>query len=179
VDDAAEARLEGDVAPRSSGGVIRYRIWPARRHPVRLTIVLALVTAATIGAATAFEAFYWPAVVALGLTAAAAPFFFPTEVCLDGPQLNMKSLGTPRVWDLRLLRRIEVSDDVLHRVELLPRARSSPMDRVKGVTVPMPGDRETADKVLVHLRRWVGRRETGRFSLDADHAPEDSLDPEV
>ncbi len=32
--EAAEPELAGDVAPGTSGGVIRYRIWPARRHPI-------------------------------------------------------------------------------------------------------------------------------------------------
>jgi len=31
--------------------------------------------------------------------------------------------------------------------------------------------------VVAHLRRWVGRQPTGRFALDADPAPEDSVAP--
>lgn len=174
--DAAESRLQGDVAAKTTGGVIRYRVWPARRHRARLLLVLAVIVAATIGAATVFSSLYWALIVLVGLTAAATPFFFPTEVGLDGGRLNLRALGTPRVWDLREFRRLEVSDDVLKRVELLPRSLVAPMDRVQSVTVPLPDDEAVAELVLEHLRRWVGRRPTGTFRVDVDHAPEDWLD---
>ena len=38
-----------------------------------------------------------------------------------------------------------------------------------------PDDPMMADRVLVHLRRWVGRTPTGRFKIDIDHAPEDDV----
>lgn len=176
--DAAESKLAGDVSPSTSGGVIRYRIWPARRHPVRLVIAVAVVIGATVAAAIVFEGFFWAAVAFVGLTVSAAPFFFPTEVGLDGPNLNIRALGTPRMWDLRRFRRIELSQDVLPRVELLTRARLSPVDTLESVVVPLPEDKAVTDQVVVHLRRWVGRRETGRFAIDVDHAPEDTIEPE-
>ncbi|TNF38189.1 MAG: hypothetical protein EP329_01105 [Deltaproteobacteria bacterium] len=177
--DAAESTLSGDVSASTSGGIIRYKIWPARRHPVRLVIAVILVVGATAATAVVFHAFFWALVVALGLTVAAAPFFFPTLVGLDGPTLNVRALGTPRVWNLARFQRIEVSSDVLPRVELLTRARLSPVDTLESVVVPLPEDKVMADQVVVHLRRWVGRRPTGRFAIDADHAPEDSLEPEA
>ena len=73
--DAAESQLQGDVAAKTTGGVIRYRVWPARRHPTRLVLVGAVIVAATIGAATVFSSLYWAVIVFVGLTAAAAPFF--------------------------------------------------------------------------------------------------------
>ena len=177
--DAAESKLAGDVSPSTTGGVIRYRIWPARRHPVRLAIALALVVGATVGTVVVFHEFFWAAVVFVGLTVAAAPFFFPTLVGLDGPTLNVRALGTPRVWNLGRFQRLEISQDVLPRVELMTRARLSPVDTLESVVVPLPEDKAVADQVVVHLRRWVGRRPTGRFASDVDHAPEDSLEPDV
>ncbi len=174
--DAAESQLEGDVSPKTSGGVIRYRIWPAKRHPLRLALALAVVVGATVAAVIVLEGLFWALVVFVGLLAAAAPFFFPTQVGLDGPTLHLRSFGTPRSWDLREFRRLEVGQVGLHRVELLARARLAPMDTLKGVIVPLPGDKPTADAVLVHLRRWVARRQTGRFAIDIDHTPEDSID---
>ncbi len=176
--DAAESELEGDVSPKLGGGVIRYRIWPAKRHPLRLAAAAVLVVGATAGAVVVFEGLYWALIVFLGLTTAAAPFFFPTQVGLDGPSVHLRALGTPRTWDLRDFSRLEVGSTGLHRVELLQRARLSPMDTLEGVIVPLPADKATSDAVLVHLRRWVGRRPTGRFALDIDHTPEDSIDPE-
>lgn len=162
------------MLPGSAGGVIRYRIWPARRHPLRLAAVTAVVLGATVAAALVFEGLYWALVVALGLTLAAAPFFFPTEVALDGPRLNLRALGTPRVFHLGAFQRLEIGADVLPRVELLTRARLSPVDSLEGVVVPLPEDPAVASAVVAHLRRWVGRRPTGTFALDADDAPEDS-----
>ena len=175
VKDAAESRLAGDVSPSTTGGIIRYRIWPAKRHPVRLLVAALLVGGATVAADLVFEGFYWALVVAVALTIVAAPFFFPTEVALDGPRLNLRTFGTPRVFLLGHFQRFEVSQDVLPRVELLTRARLSPVDTLEGVTVPLPEDARVAGEVVAHLRRWVGRRPTGRFVLDADHAPEDDV----
>jgi len=177
VSDAAESRLLGEVSPGTTGGVIRYRIWPARRHPLRLLAAVVVVLGATTAIAVVFEGVYWALVVALGLTAAAAPFFFPTEVALDGPQLNLRALGTPRVFHLSHFQRLEEHADVLARVELLTRARLSPVDTLEGLVVPLPEDPAMAALVVAHLRRWVGRQPTGRFALDADHAPEDSVAP--
>jgi len=178
VNDAAESKLDGDVSPSTTGGVIRYKIWPARRHPVRLVVAVAIVVGATVATVIVFGEFFWALVVAIGLTVAAAPFFFPTLVGLDGPTLNVRALGTPRVWNLGRFQRIEISQDVLSRVELLTRARLSPVDTLESVVIPLPEDKAVADQVVVHLRRWVGRRPTGRFGMDADHAPEDSLESE-
>ncbi|MFT7583090.1 MAG: hypothetical protein ACI9MR_004776, partial [Myxococcota bacterium] len=119
VNDAAESELEGDVLAKVSGGVVRYRIWPAKRRPLRSALISGVVAAATAGTAVWLGGLYWAVIVGLGLTVVAAPFFFPTEVALDGHQLNIRRLGTVRVWDLRMFQRIEVSREPMLRVELL------------------------------------------------------------
>ncbi len=176
VKDAAESQLSGEVSPRTSGGVIRYRLWPAKRHPFRTLFAAGLVVAATVATWMSFTSWMWAAIVLLGLTLGTAVFLFPTEVALDGAALHVRQLGTPRIYDLREFVRLEVLGDLLPRVELCWRPGISPVDKVSSVTVPLPADRAMADKVLVHLRKWVARRQTGRFEIDVDHAPEDTVD---
>jgi hypothetical protein len=161
----------------TSGGVIRYRAWPARRHPVRLVLAIIAVVGGTVVVGYVLSNFYWAAMALVGLSLAAAAFFFPTLVSLDGPTLVIGHLGTPRSHDLRSFRRMETSRDTVPRVELLPRARLGPMDTLRGVILPLPDDQSGAERVITHLQRWVGRTPTGRFELDLDHVPEDDLEP--
>lgn len=173
--DAAGPNLEGDVSPGTTGGCIRYRLWPARRHPVRAILLSALCVLATWGVWGEFHSVLYAAFAFVGTVTGVALFLFPTEVSLDGHQLNMRALGTPRTWDLRQFRRLEVSGKPLAHVELLKRQRLGALDKVAGVTIPLPADAEAAHEVTMHLRRWVGRQVTGRFEIDADHAPEDTV----
>jgi len=173
--DAAESNLEGDVSPRTAHGSIRYRIWPARRHPIRALLFTALLVGATTWAWLAFETLLWPLVVFAGLTATGAIFFFPTLVALDGPTLNVRQFGLPRAWDLRDFKRMERSREILPRVELSVASGRGPMDRARGVTIPLPADEAVAERVTLHLQRWVSRRRSGVFELDADMVPEDHV----
>lgn len=177
--DAAESELHGEVRAKTSGGVIRYRVWPARRHPVRLVIAAAIAVGGAVAVGLGLEDGFWATVTFVGLAFVSAAFFFPTEVALDGATLVLRHLGTPRSYDLRHFRRIERAQDMVPRVELLPRARISPMDTLHGVVIPLPDDKAMAEQVLFHLARWVGKTPTGRFVIDVDHAPEDDLEPEA
>lgn len=176
--DAAEPELAGEVSPKATGGVIRYRAWPARRRPLRLILAAVAVLGGAIVVGLQLANVYWGAMAFIALALTAAAFFFPTLVSLDGPTLVIRHLGTPRSHDLRHFRRIESSRDLVPRVELLPRARLSPVDTLRGIIVPLPDDAGAAERVLTHLRRWVGRTPTGRFALDLDHVPEDDLEPQ-
>lgn len=177
-DDAAESVLAGEVRAKTSGGVIRYRVWPARRKPVRLVIAAVVVIAGTVLVGWLLEEAFWAIIAFLGLSFVSAAFFFPTEVALDGAALVLRHLGTPRSYDLRQFRRIERARDMVPRVELLSRARLSPMDPLQGVVIPLPDDPATCERVLIHLGRWVGKTPTGRFVIDTDLVPEDSLESE-
>jgi hypothetical protein len=121
------------------------------------------------------EGAFWATVVCVGLGFLASAFFFPTEVALDGDRLVVRRLGQPQSYELRSFRRLEVSREMMSRVELLHRARISPMDPLEGIVLPLPDDAAQAEQVLMHLRRWVGRTPTGRFKIDIDHAPEDDV----
>lgn len=173
--DAAESHLEGDVSPGTASGLIRYRIWPARRHPFRTLLFAAAVIAATGYVWTEYESLLWSGLVFGGLTLGGGLFLFPTLVALDGPALHIRQFGAPRTWDLREFCRLEVTDDLWRRVHINTRPTASPVDGIHGVSVPLPADRTTAEHVLLHLRRWVGRAESGHFELDGDHAPQDTL----
>jgi len=175
--DAARSELAGDVAAKASGGVIRYRVWPARRHPLRLACISLTVVAATIAAAILTTAF-WALIVFIGFAFVVSTFFFPTEVTLDGDHVIIRRLGQTHIHELRQYRRIERSEDVVDRVELLRHARISPLDPIEGLIVPLPEHAAMAERVLQHLARWVGRTPTGRFAIDVDLAPEDSLEPD-
>jgi hypothetical protein len=177
--DAAGPELHGEVSPRTTGGVIRYRTWPAKRHPARLVVAVGAVAVGTAGVGTLLGSAFWGAMAFLGLSLLAAAFFFPTLVSLDGPVLVVRQLGTPRSFDLREFRRFEVTRDRVARVELL-RARGVPlasMEALGGLMLPLPEDAGNAERVLTHLNRWVGRTRTGRFVIDVDHAPDDDLEP--
>lgn len=166
--DAAEAELGGIVEPAHSGGLIRYRVWPARRHPVRAVWVVLVCAGVTAGAAWV-SGLFWSVFVLIGMVVGAGLFFFPTEVSLDSHTLHVRALGIPRTWDLRHFRRFEVSGASLPRVELIKR---SGFDVLENLNFPVPAAHES---ILEHLRRWVGRAATGTFELDDDLVPEDSL----
>ena len=176
--DAAESELEGEVRAKTSGGVIRYRVWPARRRPLRLVIAAVIVISGTVAVGFLLRNAFWATIAFLGLSFVSAAFFFPTEVTLDGANLVIRQLGTPRNYDLRHFRRIERAQDMVPRVELLPRARLSPMDTLQGVVIPLPDDPAMCERVLFHVGRWVGKTPTGRFVIDVDLVPEDAIDPE-
>lgn len=174
--DAAESELKGEVGMKASGGAIRFRVWPARHHPGRVVVALAVVVGATVAVGFLMANAFWAAIAFVGMAFLSAAFFFPTEVAFDGPMLVIRHLGTPRSYDLRKYRRIERTSEMVPRVEVLSRARLSPMDAVDGVVVPLPDDVALAEGVMTHLRRWVGRTPTGRFKIDIDLAPEDSVE---
>ncbi len=167
--DAAQPDLSGVVDPVTAGGLIRYRLWPAKRHPLRAVIAGAACAAASLAAGYYVGAF-WAAFVLVGTVLGAGLFFFPTEVALDSHTLHIRAFGMPRTWDLRRFRRIEISGEPLHRVELV---KGSGLDRLDNVTLPVPAANE---EILDHLRRWVGRQPTGRFEIDDDHVPEDAIE---
>lgn len=163
----AQADLEGVVEPATSGGLIRYRVWPARRHPLRLVGVAVTCAGVTAGVALAAGTF-WAVFVFVGLVLGAGIFFFPTEVALDSHTLHVRAFGTPRTWDLRHFRRFEVSGQPLPRIELIKRSGFD----LDNVLFPMP---EAHGEILDHLRTWVGRQPTGKFEVDDDMVPEDTV----
>ena len=167
--------LEGPLRPATTGGVIRYRLWPMKRRPGR-TLVVGLVI---LGLAWAtwhqLDSLLWAAVVLVGTTAGAGTLFVPTEVMLDGYHLNMRAMNLARTWDLRRFRKLEVSGGVLPRVDLTGRLKRRFLDRIRVVQLPLPADVEDAELVLAHVRRWVGRSPTGKFEIDRDHAPQDNV----
>jgi hypothetical protein len=166
--DPAQADLEGVVEPAISGGLIRYRVWPARRHVGRLLLVAGTCVGVTAAVALVADTF-WAVFVLIGVVLGAGVFFFPTEVALDSYTLHVRSFGTPRTWDLRHFRRFEVSGQPFSRVELITRTG---FDLLDNVTFPVPPSHEA---ILDHLRAWVGRTPTGTFELDDDMVPEDTL----
>ena len=165
--DAAAADLEGVVEPAQSGGLIRYRVWPARRHPLR-AVWVALVCAGVTAGAAWVSGLFWAVFVLIGMVLSAGLFFFPTEVSLDSYMVHVRAFGTPRTWDLRHFRRFEVSGAPMWRVELIKR---SGFDLLENMSFPVPVAHEA---VLAHLRVWVGRTPTGTFEVDDDLVPEDS-----
>jgi hypothetical protein len=174
--DAAGPELHGAVDAMMTGGVIRYRAWPARRHPLRLVLAIVATGVGTAGVGLLLKSAFWGAIALLGLSLLASAFFFPTLVSLDGPVLVLRQLGTPRSFDLREFRRVEVARDRVPRVELLSHSRLSPMKALRGLIVPLPDDAVSAERVIGHLQRWVGRTQTGRFVIDLDHVPDDALE---
>lgn len=156
-------------------GAVRYRVWPARRHPLRLAIVGALAIAAAVAASIVWENGWWAAIAGLAILGGASPFFFPTEIALDGSRLIMRQLGMPREYDLRSFTRVEVVGEMVLRAELSAGSVGSPLDAVQAIAVPLPKDAKAREGVLLHLHRWVGRRTTGQFAFDDDHAPDDEI----
>lgn len=165
--DAAEADLEGVVEPAHSGGVIRYRVWPVRRHPWRAVGVALVCAGVTVGAAW-ISGLFWAVFVLIGAVLGAGVFFFPTEVSLDSYTLHVRAFGTPRTWDLRHFRRFQVSGSPMWRVELIKR---NGFDLLENMSFPVP---HMHASILEHLRVWVGRTPTGTFEVDDDLVPEDS-----
>ena len=101
--------------------------------------------------------------------------FVPTEIMLDGYHLNMRAMNLARTWDLRRFRKLEVNGGVLPRGDLTGRLKRKMFDRMRVVQLPLPANVEDAELVLAHVRRWVGRSPTGKFEIDRDHAPQDSV----
>ena len=173
--DAAQPFLEGAVRPESSGGVIRYRLWPLKRHPLRSTLLVLVVIATVWGAWMVTQDWLWAGIAAVGCISGIGVGLFPTEVSLDSYRLNVRHAVFMRTWDLRRFRRMEVDTSVVPRVEFTRRARLNPIDRVRSVVLPLPSDELDAQLVVDHLRQFVGRQITGQFELDADLAPEDNV----
>ena len=167
--------MEGAVSPGTTAGVIRYRLWPAKRHPVR-TALLGLGVLVCV-AATWFltQAILWSGIMALGCLTGFAVGFFPTEVTLDGHTLHVRHVFFLRSWDLRRFRRLKVDTSLVPRVELSRATGLNPLDRARAVLLPLPSEPLDVELVEDHLRRWVGRQITGQFELDVDHAPEDNI----
>lgn len=163
----AEAELEGVVAPAQSGGVIRYRVWPAKRHPARAVAALSFCVILSV-VAFINSGLFWALFVALGTGLSVGLFFLPTEVSLDRHTLNVRALGVPRTWDLRHFRRFVLSGPPMAKVELIKR---SGFDLLENMSFPVPKGNEA---ILEHLRRWVGRTPTGSFEIDDDLVPEDA-----
>ena len=159
VSEAAESELSGEVSPRTSGGVIRYRSWPARRHKVLTTLALILLFGLSVAAYIGFGSLLWASIVFLGLAATGALFLFPTEVALDGPSLHIRHLASPRSYDLREMRRMDVLGDFFQWVELGKDPGLSPLDAVRGVMLPLPTTVDARARVLGHLRYFVAKPE--------------------
>ena len=155
--------------------MIRYRVWPPRSYPLRAALTVAVLIAATAATWFTYQSVLWAFLVGTGLTLTMTILVFPTDVTLDGYRLHMRRLGIMRTWDLRPFRRMEEGTKALRRVVLSAHGALNPMGRTQDVTIPLPSNREEIDAVFVHLRRWVGREPTGRFELDEDHAPEDTV----
>jgi hypothetical protein len=167
--------LEGHMRPATTGGVIRYRLWPIKRRPGRTVLVALVILALTWATWHQLGSELWAVVVLIGTTAGAGMLFVPTEVMLDGYHLNMRAMNLARTWDLRHFRKLEVNGGVLPRVDLTGRLKRKLLDQFRVVQLPLPSDAEDAELVLAHVRRWVGRSPTGKFELDRDHAPEDNV----
>ena len=174
--EAAEPLMEGDVSPGTSGGVIRYRLWPVKRHPVRTTL-LGLGIVPCVGAAWFLtHSFFWAGIMAIGYLTSIAVGFFPTEVTLDGHTLHIRQIFFLRTWDLRRFRRLNIDTSLVPRVELSRTTGLNPLDRARAVLLPLPSEALDSELVVDHLRRWVGRQITGKFEVDIDHAPEDNVE---
>ena len=172
--EAAESELSGEVSPRTSGGVIRYRSWPARRHKALTALALLVIFGASAAAYIAFDSLLWASFVFFGLAATGALFLFPTEVALDGPSLHIRHLGSPRSYDLREMRRLEVSGDFFQWVELGKESGLNPLDTVRGVNLPLPASAEARERVLGHLRHFVAKPdEDSKFFGDESLLPLD------
>ena len=169
--------VDNEARAAFGAGVIRYRVWPARRHPWRLVAVAVVAIAVATAVALAWGNAWWALIAGMGLVGATVPFFFPTEVAIDGARLSVRQLGMPREYDLRRFRRVEVVSDVVTRAELSSGELHSPLGAVHAMGLPLPHATVERDQVVTHLRRWVGRRPTGQFRLDDDHVPEDDLVP--
>jgi hypothetical protein len=172
-EEAAVGDLAGHVEPAVTGGVIRYRLWPAKRYPGRVALVGLVILALAWTTWIQLGSLLWVTVVLVGTFTGAAILFVPTEVMLDGHQLNMRVMTLPRTWDLRRFRRLEMAGGVVPRVDLTGRGGRKMIDRMRVVQLPLPSAAEDAERVLSHLRRWVGTTPTGKFEVDRDHAPED------
>jgi hypothetical protein len=152
----AEVAAGGPVA--AGGGAVRYRVWPARSHPWRGLGVASLAAALIAGGAVVLGDGLWTAVLALGVLAAAAAFFFPTEVVVAGGQLVVRQLGVPRSYALADFTRVTVVRDVTTRLELSRSGEGDALEAVRTVAVPLPDNEDARRHVLASLE--AARAET-------------------
>ena len=169
--DAAQSELSGEVDFRATGGVLRYRSWPALRRPVLTVFLMVALVAVGFMANFVLESVFFVICVEVGLTVAFALYFFPTLVALDGSALHIRHLGFPRTWDLRQLNRMTVLDDVVSRVELGESGPLNPADTVIGVTIPLPHQQDAKRQVIAHLRHFVGNPNEGSREFTPDLNP--------
>ena len=156
---------------QSTGGVLRYRSWPAARRPIVTSVLVGVILSAGGVGFTALDSFLHGLFIMLGLTAAAAPFFFPTLVSLDGPALHTRHLGIPRSWDLRELQQMTVMEEWVSRAELGRAGGLHPSDPIQGVTIPLPRKPAARAQVLAHIRHFVGHPEEGSREFGVDLTP--------
>ena len=151
----AGSGARGTVA---GGGALRYRIWPARLHPLRTTAAL-LVGGAVAGfGARLLGGGGWYAVLGLGVVGALAALLFPTEVVVDGAQLVVRQLGTPRSYVLSDFARLEVVSDVVARAELSREGEGDPLEAARTLPLPLPEEPAARARLLALLEAGLGRR---------------------
>ncbi len=169
--DAAESELRGEVAFKFTGGVVRYRSWPALRRPVLAIFLVLMIVGTGVVGHVVLESLLHGVFIMIGFTAIAAPFFFPTLVALDGPALHIRHLGMPRSWDLRELQQMTVMEEVVSRVELGRAGGVHPADSIQGVTIPLPRQPAARAKVLEHIRHFVGHPDESSREFGVDLTP--------
>jgi hypothetical protein len=169
----AQAESTDVVGSLCDAGVFRYRVWPAKRHPVAAILTAVLTVAATALTVEQTGSTLWASYVFVGLVLTAGLFFFPNHIAFDGYMLHRRAYGFPRTWDLRRFRKMEVSTGPVAHVELKTHATSPIVSHIKSVIVALPPNSSDAEQVVAHIRRWIGKRPTGSFELDEDHAPQD------
>jgi hypothetical protein len=121
---------------------------------------VALAAGGVIAAGTlALGGGLWTAILTLGVLAAAAAFFFPTEVVVAGGQLVVRQLGVPRSYRLGGFARLEVVTDVTTRAELSPVSEGAALEAVRTVAVPLPDSEEARARVVAALEAGLAGRE--------------------
>jgi hypothetical protein len=102
----------------------------------------------------------WFAVLAVAVVGALAALLFPTEVIVDGGQLVVRQLGTPRSYALSEFVRLEVVSDVVARVELSRDADGAPLASARTVALPLPEEASARARLLALLSAGLSRRPT-------------------
>lgn len=173
---SADPEPTSETPAMASGGVIRYRLWMARQHPIRFSFLAVLALALAAGVGFSDANIFWSFMALLALALTAAMFFFPSLVTLDGPTLIVRRLGLPQTHDLRHFESVRFVHDLMGKAELIPMDRPAPMNAFRSLTIPLPSQEAVAAKVQAHLNYWVGRRVTGQFEWDLDQIPEEQRD---
>ncbi len=93
----------------------------------------------------------WFAVLAVAGVGALAALLFPTEVLVDGGQLVVRQLGTPRSYALSEFVRLEVVSDVIARVELSRETDGGPLASARTLALPLPDEASTRARLLALL----------------------------